>query len=267
MLKKIIRKTFNAFGLDVHKKNAKVKFFPYFLDKEVEGVKFNFFIGDSDGKEWYHKGARDPHWFEMKFVKDNLIQEGDIVYECGSHHGCAAILLSDWVGKNGKVKTFEPNPVNYEISKINLNNNAIENVELIKAAVGIEAGEVQIDTTSSNSSVVTNISRSNSIYSVKMINLDSLEESAPNLLKIDVEGYETDVLKGAKRILESKPGLAIEIHAEQLPKYNTSVDEIFDLIGRDNYDFWVQWDDSKDPVPYKFEKPIVKRAHLFGIPK
>lgn len=266
-MKKLLRKTVNIFGLDVHKKSFKTKFFPYFLDKEVEGVKFKFFIGDSDGKEWYHDGANDPHWIEMKFVKENIMKEGDVVYECGSHHGCATIMLSQWVGEKGKVLTFEPNPVNYEITKININNNNNNNVEIINAAVGAENGEVIINTTSSNSSIVTKESTKSNVHKVKMINLDSLPEPRPNVLKIDVEGYETDVLKGAKEILKLKPCLAIEIHAEQLHKYNTSVDEVFDLIGKDNYNFWVQWDDQKDPVPYNFDKMITHRIHLFGIPK
>jgi len=267
MLKKIIRKIFSAFGLEVHKKNRRTKFFPYFLDKEVEGVKFKFYVGDTDGKQWYDEEARDPHWFEMKFVKDNMIQEGDVVYECGSHHGCATIMLSHWVGKQGKVVSFEPNPVNFEITKININNNQLNNVELINAAVGAEDGETLLNTTSSNSSIITNESTCGNVHTIKLTRLDSLPGTEPNVLKIDVEGYEADVLKGAKEILKSKPCLAIEIHAEQLQNYNTSVKEIFDLIGRDKYNFWIQWNDQEDPIPYNFEKEIITRVHLFGIPK
>ena len=264
----IIRKIFGALGFKIERINQEniCNYFPYFIDKELEGVKFKFYIGDSDGKKWYHIGTTDPPWLEMRFIKERLIQKGDIVFECGSHHGCTALLLSNWVGETGKVVAFEPNPSNFEIAKINLSINSVRNVELVKSAVGRNSDEVLLDISSSNSSILYDKSNNKSNL-VKSISLDSLEDVTPDVIKIDVEGFEIEVLIGAKRILKNKPKLAIEIHVEQLIKYNYSVSEIFDLINIDNYDFWIQWEDNEYPVPYKFEKPINKRVHIFGLPK
>lgn len=273
MFKRRAKKLFNVFGLEIVSSNPSGKnqlndrFFPYFINKEIEGVKFIFFIGDSDGKEWYHTCATDPYWPEMKFIKDNIIKYGDIVFECGSHHGCTTLLLSEWVGKNGKVIGFEPNPSNFEIAKINLNINSTKNVELHNKAVGVNCEDIQIELFSSNSSVQLEKKENGNYYSVGCIDLDSLKNALPNVLKIDVEGFEKEVLLGASEILKTKPKLAIELHTEQLKNYNTTIDEIFSLLNKSNYDFWVQWDDENPPVPYNFEKQINKRVHLFGLPK
>ncbi len=271
-MKKLIHKVFNSLGFEIKRvgeaklQDRKYSFRPYFIEKNVEGVDFKFFVGDTDGMEWYHTGATDPVWIEMRFIKDKIISEGDTVVECGSHHGCTTVVLSDWVGKKGRVLSFEPNPVNFEILKINLSINGIQNVEPFNIAVGAENGEVDIDISSSNSYVLRN-TVSVKTSKVKLINIDSLLDSNPDVLKIDVEGFEKEVLAGAVKLLRKKPKLAIEIHPEMFEKYNTSIKEIFDIINRDNYNFWVQWDDEKQPCPYNFEKEINSRVHLFAIPK
>lgn len=242
-------------------------FKPYFIEKEVEGVRFNFFIGDVDGQQWYHTGCTDPDWPEMRFMKEKIIREGDVIFECGSHQGCTTILLSEWVRSKGKVFAFEPNFENFEILKTNVTLNSIANVELFNNAVGKHSGEITIDASTSNSSIIVDGSVHNKYKTVKMINLDYFQEYHPDVLKIDVEGFEKEVLIGAEKILKTNPKLAIELHTEILPHYGTSVNEIFGLLNRDQYVFWVQWEDDQMPVRYNFERQITKRVHLFALPK
>lgn len=271
-LLRLINKVFALFGLKLVRILSEEdemylhRFFPYFIHKEIEGVKFKFFVGDTDGKIWYHLKATDPFWPEMKFVKDKIIRKGDIVFECGAHHGCTTILLSEWVGESGRVIAFEPNPSNFEIAKINISINNLKNVELINAAIGDVNGYVEMDITSSNSSVMSNEQPGKETSTVKCISLDSMD-FIPQVIKIDVEGFEKQVLSGAEKILKTKPKLIIEVHAEQLQAYGTTVNELFNLINTVEYDFWIQWEDNISPVPYKFESPIFKRTHLFGLPK
>ena len=56
-------------------------FKPYVKKNQtVEGVIFDFWIGDSAGQKWY-----EPQWVqhEMRFIRDYLLQPGDVVLECG----------------------------------------------------------------------------------------------------------------------------------------------------------------------------------------
>lgn len=128
-------------------------------------------------------------------------------------------------------------------------------------AVGAEQGKISISG-ASNSAVVT----SGAGVRVKVTTLDQYEHLRPTLLKIDVEGFETKVLQGARKILSMRPKLAIEIHTEQLSRYGSSVHDLFSLIDVDSYQLWVQWEDNQEPEEYEVGTPIESRVHLFGVP-
>jgi FkbM family methyltransferase len=238
-------------------------FKPYIKKKNVEGVLFDFWIGDPAGRDWYDLQCTDPAWPELKFLKDNMIQPGDVILECGAHHGCSAIVLSHWVGDQGKVIAFEPLPANAEIIRKNLEMNGIENVTLEAKAVGATSGKKVRINQASNSSVTA----FDQGIEVELTCLDEYEHANPTFLKLDVEGFEAEVLRGAQRILRNRPKLAIEVHTEELPKYGTSVQGVLSLIDLQSYEWWIQWDDDRDPEPYSPTIPITRRVHLFGIPR
>jgi FkbM family methyltransferase len=237
-------------------------FEPYRKHKNIEGVSFDFWIGDADARQWYDADGLDPEWPEMRFIRDHMLQDGDIVLECGAHQGLTTILFSNWVGPNGKVVAFEPDPVNYGILQRNIEVNKIVNVRTEWKAVGAVNGKVNISRVS-NSTVVP----SNRGVAVEMTNLDQYAYLHPTFLKIDVEGFEVDVLRGSQKLLEGKPKLAIEIHPQAIARYGASVADLFGAIDVGSYDSWAQWDDRTAPVRYDPEVPISARVHLFCIPK
>lgn len=236
-------------------------FKPYIINKRIEGESFKFLIGDLLGKLWYHKETEA--WKEMAFIRDRMIEPDDIVFECGGHHGCSAILLSRWVGDGGKVVTFEPMKQNTNIIKKNLELNNIKNTSVETKAVGATPGTIFISRTSCAS-----ITKNKYLGSqVDVINLDSFQHLKPSFLKIDVEGFETEVLRGAKQILSTLPKLAIEIHTDILQQYGTSVRELLKEIDLDAYNCWVQWNDDVWPEPFNINQAINTRVHFFAIPK
>ena len=265
-------------------------FNPYVVEKTALGVEFKFLIGDLMGERWYgqKKQNEEPNptgpkeILEMEFVRNNLIQSGDIVFECGGHHGWTAIQLSNWVGDNGKVISFEANSKNYQIIQQNIDLNHLDNVVVEHNAVSSEPGTITIFK-KSNASILPNLVprnlRSTRLFNViygleevQTIDLDTYADRhniVPTFLKIDVEGYEFEVLKGAKKILEAAPKILLEIHTEQLFLYGTSVRDLFDAIDLSRYKTWIQLDDKKTPVEFDPQSPpkIEKRAHLYAIPK
>ncbi len=188
-------------------------------------------------------------------------QAGDVILECGTHHGCTAIVLSKWVGEDGKIVTFEPFYKNCEIARKNMELNHVKNVTLVQKAVGAVNGRAKIDGIS-NSSVIL----SSPGIEVETTCLDAYEDQNPDFIKIDVEGFELQVLQGARKVLSKTPKLAIEIHTEQLFKFGASVDDLFKLIPIDNYELWIQWKDTENPLRYNKQEPIRGCVHLFGIP-
>lgn len=237
------------------------QFEPYLKKKTVEGVSFDFWIGDSDGRDWYDLHCTDPEWIEARFVRDHLIEPGDVVLEAGGHHGCTAILLSNWVGDAGKVVTFEASKANADIIEKNIKLNGLSNVTLERKAVGAKPGTVTFNDVSNASVTV-----SGKGHTVELINLDKYADLHPTVLKIDVEGFEGEVLKGAQKILSTRPKIALEIHTDVLSRYGTSVEELFRLIGVENYKCWVQWADDQEPEAFDLNTPILSRCHLFCVP-
>ncbi|MGH7267355.1 MAG: FkbM family methyltransferase, partial [Candidatus Rokuibacteriota bacterium] len=237
------------------------RFRPYVKRKHVEGLTFDLWVGDADGRDWYDLHCTDPDWPEMRFIRDHLVQPGDVVFECGAHHGCTTVMLSRWVGDGGAVVAFEPVPANCAIIEKTLALNAITNVTLERKAVGATAGTVRIDGIS-NSSVLP----SGRGIATPQVRLDDYAARNPTLLKLDVEGYEVEVLKGARNVLRTRPKLAIEVHAEQLTRFASSVDELLGSIDMDAYRWWVQWTDQEPAREYDGTPPITTRVHLFGVP-
>lgn len=260
-------------------------FKPYIVKKNMDGVAFDFLIGDAVGEEWYKPSnkpvKKEPdsqsEVLEMAFIKQNIVRRGDVVFECGGHHGMTAILLSNWVGNEGLVVTFEPVANNVGIIKRNISLNNLENVVVEHKGVGFMEGKVTFYRKSNSSIIPKGLTDmaffKKVLYGGEEVEVTALDSYAdrtknrPNLLKIDVEGYEVEVLKGAKNILQKAPKICIEVHTDLLPRYGTSVKELLSLIDLSRYQCWVQWDTTKTPVPFDGEKEIDKRVHLFAIPK
>jgi len=234
-------------------------FKPYLTRKNLDGLVFDFWIGDTDGRDWYDHTDRLS--FEMRFIKDHMIEPGDVVFDCGAHHGRTAILFSKWVGDDGKVVAFEPLPKNCDILAKNIGLNEITNVILEHQAVGAKRGRIRIDGVSDSTIIF-----SNQGMEVELTCLDDYAHLNPAFIKVDVEGFEYQVLQGAERLLSKRPRLAIEIHGNKLSKYGASQEDILNAIGLDRYNLWIQWKDSEKPEKYDKKEPITQRVHLFCLP-
>ena len=235
------------------------RFSPYEIERQFGDTTVRMWINDPVAQKWYDipEMGNDA---ELDFTHERMIAPGDVVFDCGSHQGMTTILFSRWVGDNGKVVAFEALPENFEVLSKNIEMNGVDNVEAVHAALGAEPGMATIDVRSNS-----NVSSGEFGRQVPMKCLDQYESYAPNLLKIDVEGFETEVLKGAQRVLARRPKIILELHTKALPKFGTSVAEVLELLQLDNYKVWIQADSDKPPVEYHGED-ITTRVHLFLLP-
>ncbi|WP_016732202.1 FkbM family methyltransferase [Saccharolobus islandicus] len=107
---------------------------------------------------------------------------------------------------NCTVYSFEPNPNSFKLLSLNVLDNKFNNVKLYNVALGDREGEVFINHNFDETHVSLNG------YKMKMITLDSLNLNKINLLKIDVEGFEKEVLLGRESTLERTDKVIIEVH-------------------------------------------------------
>jgi FkbM family methyltransferase len=207
----------------------------------------------------------------MAFIRDHFIRPSGLVVECGSHHGFTTVLLSKWVSSGGKVVAFEANPRNASIAIKNLEINRIKNVEFHVEAVGSQTGKIWI-TDESNAQVAASFGRG--VLEVPIVRLDDLfADHIPDLIKIDVEGYEVEVIRGLRSTLAKKATkLAVEVHCNALKNYGSSTLELFETIGLEDYDCWFgTGDEAKAGIkPFiigQDEVPLLWRIYLFAVPK
>lgn len=157
----------------------------------------------------------------MQDIFLRFIKQGDSVYDLGAHQGFLAMLASRLINGEGKVYAFEPLPSNFNRMEENIQRNAIKNCVLYNVAVSDSSKLVKFSSSQedvSNTYIKSSPAfQSKSFVEVKAVSLDELLEknelTPPDFIKIDVEGAELDVLKGAAKILKvHSPILYLETH-------------------------------------------------------
>jgi FkbM family methyltransferase len=255
---------------------------PYIIRKNIEGVDFLLSIRDQHARLWYDLYSKDPVWIEMRFIKDNLVRPGDVVIECGSHHGCTTIMLANWVGPKGAIYAYEPGKRNFEVLKENIVLNGISNIIPINEVVGNDNSLVNFIefTYASMGSKVDigkeNYSKDQAIrYEIRQISLDKYASFRPSLIKIDTQGYVYEPLLGARELIKKqKPNLALEIDSKAaISQYGNNFEKIFEIIEQKDYMFFIQFESSEEPEQIEFSKILLewekrnrysKEIHLFA---
>lgn len=170
-------------------------------------------IDASGRKAGYLFGTSDQD--EQRFLSDHL-DTGNVFYEIGANIGFFALIGAKLVGHSGQVYAFVPSPQSINLLRKNITLNDFQNVEVQQTAVldrdGLTTFNLSRD--SGKSSVGTVSSHVESIQ-VPSVKLDTwLENHAPpDVLKIDVEGAEIGVLKGAMTTIKRfRPLMLVEVH-------------------------------------------------------
>ena len=211
--------------------------------REIVRNEIKYKLDLSDLMDWWFYWGFQDEAHEYLFSK---IASHDVVLDVGANKCILTSLLSNQVGKKGKVYSFEANPDSYALCKQLLcqNHNWLKNCELIGKGCGSEPGIMQMARTSSNNTGMDRLVAVNSEESlgkdVEVVRLDDELASLDriDLIKIDTEGFEFEVLKGASSILEKfKPKLFVELDSHNLERYSANVQMIIDFLKPFGYTF------------------------------
>ena len=165
---------------------------------------------------------------EIRFVRRTL-RPGDSAIDVGGHIGFFTMQMAAAVGAEGRVYAFEPLDSNASLLERSIAENGFsDRVRFQRAAVGAAPGTATltfpVETLNSGGAYLLRAGSvplaGNQKKDVPLVALDALELRRPvRLIKMDVEGAELQVLRGAARILaEDKPVILSELHPTQLER-------------------------------------------------
>lgn len=174
-----------------------------------------------------------------------ILKPGMKILECGANIGYYAMLEARLVGSTGKIYAVEPSPKNIAWLTRNIAINNYEQIEVIPGAFGAEKGTAPfyVDIRSNLSSFVKRDDLTEfEVVDVEMMNIDSfmaLPDHDVDLIRMDVEGYETEILKGGEKTLMSDRApkyFFIEVHCELLKKRGSGGFEIAKYLRQFGYE-------------------------------
>jgi FkbM family methyltransferase len=165
-----------------------------------------------------------------------LLKEGDVFIDAGANIGLMSMVAATCVGQGGSVHAFEPFPLIYDRMLHNIHLNQFTNIKTYQMALAAAAGEAYLyPDHSHNPGASSLIDRSHGTtpIAIRTGTLDTYFSGAEKiaLIKIDVEGYEGEVLKGATRLLSmpEAPALIVECSSDR-ENYHYSSSGLFEYI-------------------------------------
>lgn len=227
-MRRFIKQTLARYGFELHRRGVRDSgsFQPFIEKVSLVGVEFSFWVGDSTGAQWYK--PEEHQAFVEHAETARLLRPGDRVLEIGSHHGFTTMLVSKLVGKDGFVLAVEPSPFNAMLASAQVGLNAATNCRVMQAAASDHSGKTRISFDSNAS--VTSLFEGIEVPTVTADELNSTFGPF-DTLKIDVEGFEQQVLEGASALLRRGPRIILELHSPNLPQFNSSIDNVLRLLG------------------------------------
>ncbi|WP_072682767.1 FkbM family methyltransferase [Arcobacter sp. LA11] len=195
---------------------------------------------------------------EVELFKQ-ICRDNDTVVEVGANIGTHTQVFSKLVGEKGKVLAFEPQRIVFQTLNANIALNSMTNVFTYQNALGSKSSTLfipPINYEKSGNFGGISIDKFKDGEPIKQLKLDSFIDEVKNLklIKIDVEGMESDVIKGSKKTIEKfKPFLYVENDRQEKSK------ELIELI--QSLDYKIYW---HLPRLFNEDNYFKNKTNIFG---
>lgn len=167
---------------------------------------------DYVGRAIYYFGDLDPY---VTWALRRVLRPGDTVLDIGANLGLTTLISAHLVGGEGRIHAFEPQPQVASLLRKTIVANGLPNVTVHPHALGAKPGRATLTIPQHNAGAATLLAGSRSGVSIEVevrtlsqVVRESISDPV-RLLKIDVEGFEVDVLEGARELFQKSPPDAV----------------------------------------------------------
>jgi FkbM family methyltransferase len=171
----------------------------------VEGGELAVSLDDYVGRSAFFVGDLDR---KVSAIIDRFVNLGDTVLDIGANIGLVSLRLSKRVGPTGSVHAFEPNPAISDRLRASLDRNEITNVHVHQVALGAADSTMRLSVPEGNAGAASFLHNRGQSIDVPVKRLDDFD-LRPHFAKMDVEGFEDQVLRGFSKTLREHPPGAI----------------------------------------------------------
>jgi FkbM family methyltransferase len=185
------------------------------------------YTGDGDVQEvLYH--LNQARWHEKdENIFRSLLAPGQTAIDVGANSGFVTVILASIVGPGGRVLSFEPSPRVYAKLRRTVDVNELAQVTTVNMGCGATSSVAQLRQVNSSTGNGSIVAAGTDPIEIRIETLDSFAEvwEAPvALVKIDTEGYEPEVLRGATRLIdEQRPVLYLEMGGDYVESTRESI--------------------------------------------
>lgn len=202
---------------------------------------------------------------EIDFI-NNFLKEGDIFIDIGSNIGLFSLNASVKVGPRGKIVSFEPTPVTYNRLIENINLNGFNNIKPFQIAISDKTEKKQLLISKDGYDAWNSFgmpTRGANLEKVEVVcykidEIDKIDSDfhKASLIKIDIEGWELNALKGGAEFFSKPdaPTLLIEFTDDNAKNAGTSCREIYLFLQQLGYQMY-EYDSSNNiMIPSKLKE-------------
>lgn len=202
---------------------------------EYGPFKLDSYFAFSNFSDW---GSSHNAGFETTI---HLSKNKNCILDVGAHIGLVTLPLTHQISSEGLIHAFEPSDINRKYLKKHIKLNKLNNVKIVDFLVGNKNLDqipfYETSVPSGKNSVIQKLS-SNKLHK-NQITIDTYcqeNELVPDIIKIDVEGYEMYVLDGCKNTIRTnKPLIILSVHPSQISKMNQNPNDIKTFAIQNNY--------------------------------
>jgi len=187
---------------------------------------------------------------EIDLLARHRLGTGARVFDLGAHQCVVALIMSRVVGPNGHVLAIEANAHNAAAGEHNRRLNGVGQLEVVHGAVDQNSGTIAFNLGLNGQA--DDGSGAWGVQTVRSFSIDDLSaiHGFPDVLFLDVEGFEVRALRGASKTLARKPDCFVEVHlGTGLETFGGSVEEVLSFFPQTAYELFAASEPNREFVP------------------